>query len=172
MCKKGFTFLEFLVALAIGAMVIVVGVPTLSEVVRRSRHGSAVRKVLSDVRDARARAIATGWEYRVVGYDSDELGTRRNQYRTLARRSSAVAWPDEEVAPFLSNTQMASRWVDVAASYTGISLDTTGPRFEVTFDSRGTAPGAAADFNPLRVKGSGGLEASLTISVVGGARAE
>ena len=169
--NKGFTMLELLVAMAIGALIILAGSTALGEAVRHARHGAAARQVLSDLRDARARAIATGWEYQVVGYDGDETGSRRNQYRVLARRSTAVAWPDEESAPFQSDTQMASRWIDVGTGYPGIDFDTSDPRFELTFTARGAAPGAG-DFNPLRILGPGGLEAVLTVSLVGGTRLE
>ena len=67
--KNGFSVIELLVAIALGAIVITIAVPGFTETVRRTRHGSAVRRVVSDLREARSEAIATGWEYRVVGYD-------------------------------------------------------------------------------------------------------
>lgn len=163
--------LEALVVLTIAAMAMIIALPSLADVIRRARHGAAVRHVLYDVREARARAVSTGWEYRLVGYDAEETGERKNQYRVLARRSAAVAWPDEEAAPFASATQLASRWTDIAAEYPDIDFDSANPRFELTFDSRGTAPGGPA-FSPLRVLGPGELETSLNVSVVGGARLE
>ncbi len=172
MSAKGFTVLEVLVAMAVGSVVIMIAVPALNEVVRRARHGAAVRRVLDDVREARSRAIRTGWEYRLVGYDSDETGARRNQYRILARQSTAVAWPGEEDAPFESSTQLALSWIDVASEYPGIDFDSTSARFQLTFDPRGTAPDASTSFNPLHVRGPDGLDVSLTVSVVGGARVE
>jgi prepilin-type N-terminal cleavage/methylation domain-containing protein len=172
MSRRGFTVMELMVAVALGAILAAMAAPGFVEMVRRGRQFSAVRRVVSDLRDARSRAISTGWEYRVVGYDADTTGDRPNQYRVLARRSTAVAWPGEEDAPFQSDTQLAARWVDVAAEYPGVRFDSEDTRFELTFDSRGTAADASDDFNPLRVIGHDGLESSLTVSVVGGIRAE
>lgn len=170
--NRGFTVLEALFAITLGAMVIALAVPSFVEILGRSRHGSAVRRLVSDLREARAQAIATGWEFRVVGYDSGASSEHHNQYRILARRSSAVAWPDEEAAPFASDTQKAERWVDLVSDYPGVEFDSEDTSFEVTFDSRGTAPGASDTFNPLRLVGPNGTERSLTVSVVGGIRVE
>ena len=108
----------------------------------------------------------------MVGYDSDEAGNRRNHYRLLARRSSAFDWPGEEDAPFQTDTQLAARWVDVTSEYPGVTFDGPAARFEITFDYRGTAQGADTTFNPLRLVGDHGREASLTVSVVGSIRVE
>jgi len=172
MSAKGFTVLEVFVAMAVGSVVLMVSVPALTGAAKRARHAAAVRLVIDDVREARSGAIRTGWEYRLFGYDSDETGARRNQYRIQARRSSAVAWPGEEVAPFESDTQLALSWIDVASEYPGIDFDSTSARFQLTFDPRGTAPDASTSFNPLHVRGPDGLDVSLTVSVVGGARVE
>ncbi len=160
-----------LVAITLGAILLAVAVPAYGEIVERVRHSAAVRQVISDVREARSHAISKGWEYRIVGYDSDSTTARRNQYRVLARRSSAVAWPDEDVAPFTSDTQHADRWVDVETWFPNVNIDTDDPRFEITFDSRGTVPDPSA-FNPMTILSHDGTESRLNISTIGGVRIE
>src|SRR6185295_1181769 len=112
------------------------------------------------------------WEYRVVGYTTKSTGLHASQYRVLGRQSSAVAWPAENAAPFASDTQRAKGWVDVGSQYPGVLLDGPDADFLVTFDSRGTAAGAGATFNPVQVLGKNGLTTSITVSVVGGIRAD
>jgi type IV fimbrial biogenesis protein FimT len=172
MSNRGFTVIEALFVIALGTLIMALAVPSFVEILAKSRHGSAVRRLVTDVREARSQAITTGWEYRVIGYDAGASSSRHNQYRVLARRSTAVDWPDEDVEPFASETQIAGRWVDLASDYPGVGVDASATRFEVTFDSRGTAPDAEDAFNPLRLVADDGLSSSLTVSVVGGIRVE
>lgn len=168
MSRKGFTVLELLIAIAIGAIVISVAVPSFFEVMQRNRHGAAVRRVVNDLREARSKAIATGWEVRVVGYSADDSGDHANQYRVFARRSSAVDWPDEDATAFETSTQLAGSWFDLTSHYSDVDFVVEDDRFEVTFDSRGAAPAADDAFNPVLVVNDEGLSSSLTVSVVGG----
>jgi len=156
-----------MVALALGGLVMLVAVPGLWGILQRSRLDAAVRHMVADLHDARSQAITTGWEYRIVGFDSGS-SLNANQYRLLARNSSSASWPADDAAPMLSSTQYAGSWVRIDSMYPGVNLDYTSPRFELTFDSRGTAAGAAANFNPLRLIGHDGDEARVQVSVVGG----
>ncbi len=165
--ENGFTLTELVFSVALGAIVLAVAVPAFDEILDRMRLNTAVRHVISDLREARSQAISMGWQYRIVGYDKDS-GAFRNQYRMLARRSAGVDWPDEDVAPFEDATRRASAWFDVGAAFGGVELDANGSRFELTFDARGTAPGAAAGFNPLVLTGDNGMQNTVTVSVVGG----
>lgn len=171
MKEKGFTMLEVLCALTVGAIAVAIVIPGFSNVLRRSRLDAAVRQVVLDVREARARAVSTGWEYRVVGYGNDEDDADlRNQYRLLARRSSVVDWPAEDSVSFESATQLAENWIDLQGRFPGVTLGTADPRFELTFDARGSA--TAGEFNPLTITGHDDEEKSLTVSVVGSIRIE
>jgi type IV fimbrial biogenesis protein FimT len=165
MKQKGFTLLELLCALAVAAIAMAIVMPAFRSIMQRSRRDAAVRQVVLDVREARAQAITTGWEYRIVGYGADEDSSLRNQYRILARRSTAVAWPDESASPFESATQKAEGWKNIATEYPGVNLEAGDERFELTFDARGTS--AAGAFNPLTVTGHDGSSKSLTVSLVG-----
>ena len=172
MRERGFTVLELLIAIAIGAILIAVAIPSFLEIVRKGRHGSAVRRVVSDLREIRSDAISTGWEYRIVGYTAAEDGDRRNQYRIFARRSSSTGWPDEEVAPLQTATQMASRWISLEDEYPGVEFEQDSDRFEVTFTSRGSAPGASSTFNPLHLVDDKGHDIQLNVSIAGAIRVE
>lgn len=143
-----------------------IAVPALSEILHRARLDGAVRQLAGEVNRARSRAVTTGWEYRVVGFDG-AASVNANAFRTLARRTSAVAWPADDAAQTLTSTQYAGPWVAIPEQYRGVSVDCDGTRFEVTFDARGTAAGAATTFNSVRLIGHNGLDKSVDVSVVG-----
>lgn len=168
--KKGFSSLELLVTLALVGLLLLIAVPAFSNILRRSRLDGAARQIVSDVRDARSQAIATGWDYRVVGFRFTSGNARRNQYRVVGRRSSAIAWPADTSPKFQSATQLAREWVDVATLYPGVRLVSPAGRFEVTFDSRGTAE--TSEFNPLLARHPGLQQKSITVSVVGSVRVQ
>ncbi len=159
--ERGLSAVELLCALTILAMLALIGFPTFVQTIERSRHGSAVRHALSDFREARSQAISTGWQFRVVGFDTNG-GSLSNRYRVFGRSSTSVSWPLDNAAPFQSSTALATPWVEVAEKYYGIGLDASSTRFELTFDSRGAA--VATGFSPLRVFGADGIETNFTVS--------
>jgi hypothetical protein len=134
---------------------------------RRGLHAAA-RQTL---REARALAIATGWECKIVGFGATSGDTNKNQYRIMARQTSAIAWPSDTAPVFKSTTQRADPWMNVTADFPGVQLDpggaSTNDRFEVVFDPRGSATASTNDFNPFRIVGEG-KPASVTISAAGG----
>jgi prepilin-type N-terminal cleavage/methylation domain-containing protein len=172
MSQRGFTVLELLLAVGLGAILIAIAVPSFLEIVRKGRHGSAVRRVVSDLREIRSDAISTGWEYRIVGYSTAEDGDRRNQYRIFGRRSSSIDWPDEETAPLRTATQMAGRWISLEDEYPGVDFEGDADRFEVTFNSRGSAPGASSTFNPLHLTDDKGHDIAVNVAIAGSIRVE
>ena len=167
MDRRGFTLTELVLTVALISITMAIVVPGFATMLQRMRVDGAVRDIVSDVRDARAKAINTGWEYRVVGYRAASPGPFRNHYRVMARSSPAVTWPADNVDAFESSTQIAERWVEVGSRHPGVSLKFRRPRFNITFDSRGAAPTAAGSFNPLEIIGEGGQTTTLAVSVVG-----
>jgi prepilin-type N-terminal cleavage/methylation domain-containing protein len=167
MCKRGFTIVEFMVALVIVALLAAIAVPGFSAVLQRSRLDAATRQIVSDFRESRSRAISTGWEYRVVGWDADDSGSSANRYRVFARRPPA-AWPADDVAPFENGTQLAGQWVNIASRFPGVEMHADSSRFFVTIDSRGRASGTS--FNSLELVGHDGVTNSVTVSAVGSVR--
>jgi prepilin-type N-terminal cleavage/methylation domain-containing protein len=155
MAQRGVTMIEVSVATAIGLLIVMVAIPAFNTTLERSRVESATRRVVSTVREARTRAVSTGWEYRVIGFGNASSSAARNQFRWMGRNSSATAWPDDNVAPFTGATQVAGPWIDVVSEYGGVDLDPSGSvasdRFEIAFDSRGAVSASSGNFAPFRV---------------------
>jgi prepilin-type N-terminal cleavage/methylation domain-containing protein len=168
MDRRGFTLPELALALALVGIVLAVTLPAFMEVLDRTRLDGAIRQMVSDLQEARSEAVATGWEYRVVGYRNISTNDRANQYRVIARRTAGVSWPADTAGVLENDTQMAGAWVDVPAFHSGITISASQDRFEVTFDSRGTSSDAATEFNPLELVGKNGASKSVSVSVVGG----
>jgi Tfp pilus assembly protein FimT len=169
--QAGTTLSETLIALAIGALLVLVAVPAFLSMIKISRLHAAARQAVGDLREARAQAIATGWECKLVGFGNASSDPNRNRYRVMARQSSGIAWPSDTAAPFKSSTQRVDPWMDLASAYPGVQLDpggtSTNDRFEIVFDSRGSAIPSLNDFSPFRVVGSG-KPALITVTPPGG----
>lgn len=169
--QKGFTLGEVVVAVAILGMLAIIAVPSFSRALRRARVDVAVRHISKDLRQARSQAIKSGWEYRVVGFNAGTSDLHQNQYRLLARRSSAFAWPLDNAAPFVSDTLIAGAWTQVGLIYPGIAVSTSTPgapsRFGVTFDSRGAASELNGSFSPFEIAGSHSASRALRVSPTG-----
>jgi Tfp pilus assembly protein FimT len=160
-----------MVALAIGGLLVLVAVPAFLSMIKVSRLHAAARQTVGDLREARAQAIATGWECKVVGFGATSADPNRNRYRVIARQTSAIAWPSDTSPVFKSSTQRVEPWMDMSSAFPGVQLDPGGTssndRFEIVFDSRGSATPSPNDFNPFRVVGNG-KPAVITVSAPGG----
>jgi Tfp pilus assembly protein FimT len=173
--QQGFSLAELTLALAIGMMVLAIGIPSMSEALRRSRLNGATRQLVSDVRDARARATMRGWEFRVVAC-APNAQQNANRYRLIGRSSAAVAWPDVSVAPFQSATQSADIWRNIDRDYTGVTLaprnGAVEPICTVTFNSQGAATISNSCYDPFELVGSTGDRRSVRVSTSGGIRTQ
>lgn len=160
-----------LVALAIGGMILLIAVPAFRSAIDRSRLDIATRRMSNELMNARSKAVATGWEFKLVGFGSASSDAMRNRYRLLGRRTSAVAWPMDTDAAFTSTTQSAGPWSDPSAVDSSLQLLPGGTganaRFEISFNSRGRASLGTGDFTPFQVCVKGDV-ASIRVSVVGG----
>ncbi len=120
---RGFTLIELLMVVAIFAIIAAVGLPNLIGALQRNRARGAADTIAVAARDARARAIATGWEVRVFGFNN-ESATRPNQFRIEGRANSGVAWPPPATqGPVTTDAQTADRWIDMAVEYPGVRLN-------------------------------------------------
>jgi prepilin-type N-terminal cleavage/methylation domain-containing protein len=171
--QRGFSLVEAMVALSIGAILLAAIMPGFMGLMRTYRRDAAVEQVAGDIRKARSQAIATGWQYRIMGFNQGWSGssTYKNQYRIMARRTTADGWPADTVAPMKSATQYAGPWIDVGRSYPGVKLNPTdtSQHFSAAFDSRGVRIELDTSLDPLVVVPQSGPSKSIRISAVGSA---
>lgn len=171
--QRGFSLVEMMVTVSIGAILMAAVLPGFMGMMKTYRRDAAVEQVAGDIRKARAQAIATGWQYELMGYNQGWTGTStfKNQYRIMARRTTADGWPADTVAPFKSATQYASAWIDIGRSYPGVKLNPTdaSQHFSVAFDSRGVRIALDTSFDPLVVVPQTGTSKSIRVSAVGSA---
>lgn len=142
--KPGLTLVEIVMGIVILSVLAAIAIPAFYTMLQRSQLDAGVRQIMSDVREAQSRATLTGWQVRLIGFNYSSTDAKKNQYRLVARSSSAVAWPVATVNPFGSvgtGTQMAGTWIDVNKQYPGVRFNpaSANPNFYVSFDSRGVA---------------------------------
>lgn len=142
--KPGLTLVEIVMGVVILAVLAGIAIPAFYTMLKRSQLDAGVRQLMSDVREAQSKASLTGWQVRLIGFNSGSADAKKNQYRLVGRSSSAVAWPVATVDSFGSvgtGTQMAGAWTDVNRQFPGVRLNpaSASPNFYVSFDSRGVA---------------------------------
>jgi type II secretory pathway pseudopilin PulG len=158
MGMQGVTAVELAAVMVLVTILAGAGLPTLMTSVESARFNAAVRQVAGDVRLARARAVSTGWQYRIRGRDR-RGGANANQYRVEGRRGTAIAWPAETDPPQQTADLSVGPWIRITAAYPGIQLDNSGigvsPPFYAGFDPSGRVCTPAAQcfdaVSPLRV---------------------
>ena len=166
--EKGFSLVESMLVIGIAAILMGVLVPNLTGFIKNSRRNGAAEQIAGDARKARARAITTGWQYRVYGFNAGASSAYRNMYRIIGRSSSGVAWPADSAAPAVTATLNIGPWVNMAKLYPGVSLNPSDgtDHFWVGFDSRGVRFEIDPSFDPLYVTNQGQVS-SMTVSAVG-----
>ncbi len=169
--RKGFSLIEVMVASAIAAVLMTVVFQNFTGLMRTYRRDGAIQQLTGDVRKARAEAIRTGWQYRLVGYSAGSASAYGNQYRLMGRSSTAAGWPADTVAAFQGTTQTAGTWTNVGALFKDVRINPSGnSTFSVAFDSRGVRIEVDAGFSPAVVSGSNVASKSVSVSVVGSVR--
>lgn len=166
--QTGLTIFEVTIVLAVGTALMALAMPTFNTVIRDYRRDAAIQQVARDLRLARSQAISTGWQYRVIGFPGGAASDNANQYRLMARSSSAVAWPADDAAPFESATQLARSWVEFGQLHPQVTLSpgSTAP-FSVAFDSRGARVEITPNMDPLIIEGQSAETRSVGVSAVG-----
>lgn len=100
----------------------------------------AVRRFLSDTRQARSNAVSLRWRYRIFGY-GDASVTRPNQYR-IEGTSNTIFPAASTPGPFRTATQEASRWINLPGEDDPYAFNPGGATtFEITFDEAGAVIG-------------------------------
>jgi hypothetical protein len=159
---------DAVVTATVGAFLVLFAVPSLWSAIESSRLHAAARRTVTDLRDARARAIASGWQCKIVGYGASSHGPYRNRYRLLARHTAAVPWPADGSPVLAGETRRADPWLDVSSAFPGVEIDADAApadgRFEFGFDSRGLPSPVSASGSSLRIAGSRGACATIDVS--------
>jgi type II secretory pathway pseudopilin PulG len=169
--RPGFTIPDVVVACSIMATLSMMAIPVFNTTMSNSKLDGAARQLMSDVREARSRAVTTGWRFRIVANDSTVTGTYRNQYRIEGKSSGAcdnTGWPAETWGVTSSSTIWVGPWVDLNTQYPEIALSPMGGSgtFSVCFDGKGIAafPGGLSG---VQVSSRSGVTRSIQISTAG-----
>lgn len=140
MGSQGVTAIELAIVVLLVAIVAGGAFPVLKTSVENARFNAVVRRIVGDVRLARAKAVGSGWQYRIRGRDR-RGGASASRYRLEGRRNTAIAWPAEADLPQQTTDLFVGPWVNVRTNYPGIQLDNsatgTNPPFYAGFDPSG-----------------------------------
>ena len=171
--RQGFSAVEILAVIGLVASLALLMGPSLVEILQSSRLRAAARQMASEVRLARSKSVATGWQYRITGISAGSSDSKSNQYRVMARESSAIGWPSISVAPSESATLIVGDWIDVGSRYAEVQLNQTDTgEFALAFDKGGTPIEMSLSFNPLQISGANGAAKFVTVSAVGSVRVD
>ena len=181
--QPGVTVIEVIVLVAILAIIAGVGLPELVGAMQRARARGAADEIAIAARDARARAMGSGWTFRVIGYN-DASSVRPNQFRIEGvSNPNTVAWPAQDTpGPFATATATADRWISLPREFGGARLnpgDSSGGAaacgasnsFCLTFNVAGMlVPGSTYQGPGGSLMVAGGVNRNLTTSMAGGVR--
>jgi type II secretion system protein H len=116
-CSRGFTLTELLIVLAIVGVLSAMAVPMLSQWWHDLEYRAAARRVVSIMREARSRAIATNREHRV----EYEPANRRYRMMQGNRPIESKEWSE-----VVYDWEPLSPGVQLAASVDAIHINTNG----------------------------------------------
>lgn len=138
--NQGLTAVELVAVAALTAIAVGAAVPILMTNVDNARFNAAVQQIAGDMRLARSRAVSSGWEYRISGWDR-RGGVNANQYRIEGRRTTAIAWPAAIDPVVQTADKYVGPWIRIGASFPGIQLDNSAaganPPMYAGFNSSG-----------------------------------
>jgi Tfp pilus assembly protein FimT len=175
--RRGYTLVELVVVVGILIVMTYAGLPFFSAMMQGSRLDAAARLLAGDVREARAKATQTGWQYQIVGYNVGGGSAFKNQYRLVGKASASATdkFPDETVAnAFESATKMAGPWINFNQLYPGVSLNqsNSNPSFYVSFNSQGVAFEWNSSFAPLNIVHDSGRSRQVSVTSAGSVKVQ
>jgi len=138
--SSGFSLQELIIAVAVLAVLGAISVPLLVGPIRRAQAAGAGTTLGAAIRDARLRAIATGWQYRVVAFDA--TGPVPNAFRAEGMDPAlGGAWPAAGTAstpPLSGPNQAYDGYTRMAQDFGTTQIQVPGGgAFIVTFNPRG-----------------------------------
>lgn len=169
--SRGFSLLEVLLVTAALAVLAGISIPMFSVAVARARTHGVAESMGAAIRDARVRAVNTGWNYRVVAFDGG--GTVPNAFRIEGMNpATGGVWPaPSSTTPpaFYGANQTYDPYVNLTQEFGAaqIRIPGGGSTFAVTFDSSGQWATACVPAGCQVQVTSGGRAATLSVSVAG-----
>lgn len=176
--SRGITFYELLLVVALIAVIAGISIPIFSLAVTRARTAGMVEALGAAVRDARTRAIATGWQYRVLA--NGPAAVPPNAFRIEGFDPTVLppsSWPAATTPPaFYGADQMYEPFTNLAREFGGapqiIIPGGVSTFFAVAFDRNGQWPPAdqCVPAGCVVQVTTGGRTANITVSVAGAVR--
>ncbi len=170
--SPGFSLKELLVVAAMIAVLAAIGIPIFTLAVARARTAGVAEMLGAAIRDARMRAIATGWNFEVIGFDSTgPVPQAQNAFRIqgMDPNNGGVFPAGAAVTPpaLYGINQMYEPYVNVAQEFGGTRIMVPGGTFTITFNSSGQLNGPCVPVSCQVQVVSAERSATVSVSVAG-----
>ncbi len=176
---RGVSLYELLIVAAMIAVIAGITIPIFSLAVSRARARGVGEMLGAAIRDARTRAVSTGWNYRVIAFNAG--GTVPNAFRIEGYDPSVLpplSYPTATIPPAsYGPTQVYEPFVNLAQEFgvgaAQIGIPGGGNTFFVAFDRNGQWPAAEPCVPPGNCQVqvvSGGRTVIITVSAAGAVR--
>jgi prepilin-type N-terminal cleavage/methylation domain-containing protein len=179
----GFTLVEMLMVIAIGAILLAVGVPSFSYMIDRNRVAGEVNEMLANLALTRSEALARRTRVVMCRSTNPRLATAQCDAATTDWNSGWIVFVDDPttgvafqrdaaepvISAYLRNSEQVS--ITAAPAFAGITVTADGTVFLLDGNPLSTLAAGAPE--PLRIDFSGNDTAnrrSLCIATTGRAR--
>jgi Tfp pilus assembly protein FimT len=160
-----------MLVMALIAVLAGITIPLFSLAVSRARTRGVAEALGAAIRDARTRAVSTGWNYQVVAFDAN--GAVPNAFRIEGMNpATGGVWPAATATPaaaFYGSNQMYEPYLNLVQEFGAaqIQIPGGGNTFTVTFDSSGQQILPCIPVTCQVQVTSGGRTATITVSAAG-----
>lgn len=156
--RRGFTLLELMVAMALGAILMAISYPSFRDWRQSAAYKEVSRKIASTMLDARSRAVTSNREHRVTLALDNSGGNSANTYvMEIGNRSrNSTDWDPVANGSGTLTPGVEVRGVDDCSQLTGTVV--------VIFTPKGGAPGAGPATGLCVIDNAGGLRFSVGVA--------
>jgi Tfp pilus assembly protein FimT len=165
--KAGYSALELLLVVAMIAVIAAMSMPFITGAVLRARANGAAEVLATAIRDARTRAVTTGYQYRVSAYDG--TGAVPNAFRIEGSADGGATWPATGTVTTPAGP-LNDAYTDLAKGFGNAQVQVAGGTFRVALDSRGQRVGACVPATCVVQVTTPGRTATVTVTQAGGVR--